>query len=304
MKNPYQVLGVKESATQNEIKKAYRTLAKKYHPDLNPGNKQNEIKFKEISHAYDQIGTPEARAKYDRGETEDLFGQQAGGGGGHRHSSFYHGQQNTGRYSHSFADQFGDEDFFEQLFKGAGGRFHQARKPENEDVHYKMDISFRDSILGTEKVITLANGKSLQVKIPPGINDGAKLRFKGQGQHDIADTPAGDAYIEVSVQPETGWERKGLDIEMELPISFIEAILGADVSVPTLHGPVMLKIPPGVNTGTKLRIKGKGVQQKNESGNQIVRLKVLLPKHPDPELQKTIKDWEGKFDYNPRGDVH
>lgn len=297
-RNPYQVLGVKVNATQEEIKKAYRALVKKHHPDLNPGNKQIEAKFKEISHAFDQIGTKEARAKYDRGETDEAQYQNANA----KHaqwSSYYNTHKNHDRYSHSFADTFENEDFFEHLF--GGSRKHKFRTQEiNEDVHYQMDISFSDSILGTEKVITLSNGKNLKLKIPPGIMSGTKLRFKGQGNADIEGIPPGDAFVQINVIPLEGWSRIGNDIEMELPISFMEAILGADVSVSTLHGPVMLRIPPGVSTGTKLRIKGKGIITNESQGNQIVRLKIIMPKKPIPELQNEIKKWSGKFDYNPR----
>ncbi len=296
-KNPYAVLGVKETATQEEIKKAYRSLAKKHHPDLNPGNKQNEAKFKEISHAYDQIGTPEARAKFDRGETEENPFQQ--GGQGRQWSSYYNTQQNSGRYSQSFADAFGDEDLFEQIF-GRSRSGKKSRQHTNEDMHYQMDISFADSILGAEKVITLANGKNLSVKIPAGIEDGKKLRFKGQGNHDFADVPAGDAFIQINVLPEKGWIRNGDDVEMELPVSFFEAILGAEISVNTLHGPVMLKIPPGVSTGTKMRIKGKGVLSNAKQGNQIVKLKVMTPKNPEPGMVDELKKIQTKYQYNPR----
>jgi len=298
-KNPYVILGVKENATQEQIKKAYRGLAKKHHPDLNPGNKQNEAKFKEISHAYDQIGTPEARAKFDRGETdENAFNQ---GRQNKEWSSYYNTQQNSGRYSQSFADSFGDEDLFEQIFgRSRSGKGSRTRPHVNEDIHYQMNITFRESILGAEKVITLANGKNLSIKIPAGIENGKKLRFKGQGNQDYTDAPAGDAYIQINVQEEKGWTRKGDDIEMELPVSFFEAVLGAEVSVPTLHGQVMLKIPSGVSTGTKMRIKGKGVLTEGRQGNQIVHLKVMAPKNPDHELMEELRKLQSRFSYNPR----
>lgn len=298
-KNPYVVLGVKENASQDEIKKAYRSLAKKHHPDLNPGNKQNEAKFKEISHAYDQIGTPEARTKFDRGETDENPYNQG------RHdkqwSSYYNTQQNSGRYSQSFADSFGDEDLFEQIFgRSRSGKGHRTRQHVNEDLHYQMNISFKESILGAEKVITLANGKNLSIKIPAGMEDGKKLRFKGQGNQEYEDAPAGDAYIQINVLPEKGWSRNGDDVEMELPISFFEAVTGAEISVVTLHGHVMLKIPSGVSTGTKMRIKGKGVLGEGKVGNQIVRLKVMTPKNPDPGLVEELKKIQKHYNYNPR----
>lgn len=292
MKNPYEILGVTKTATQDEIKKAYRNLVKKNHPDLNPGNKKAEERFKEISHAYELIGTKEDRAKFDRGETDEQFqnrwqqqGTQKGAG------------PHAGRYSQSFADQFG-ADFFEELF-GSHRRQNRQESKEDLDTHYQMTVSFRESILGGEKIITLPNGKNLKVKIPPGIVSGTKLRFKNQGE-EIPGGLHGDAYIEVKVEPLEGWIRQGLDLETEVEISFIEGIMGAEISVPTFYGPVMLKIPPGVNTGSKLRIKGKGVHQGEESGNQIVKLKIMLPKNVSKELRSAIESWKGAYDYNPR----
>ncbi|MDD4972989.1 MAG: J domain-containing protein [Bacteriovorax sp.] len=296
MTNPYEILGVSKTASQDEIKKAYRSLVKKYHPDLNPGNKKAEEKFKEISHAYDLIGTPTERTKFDNGEINEEQEQEWQRQQGSRTRS--QGPR-TGRYSQSFADKFGGEDFFEEFFKSHRGK-SQAPKAER-DTHYQMDISFRESILGEEKVITLANGKNLKIKIPPGIISGTKLRFKNMGTQGSDELAPGDAYIEITVRPLEGWARHGLDLETEVPISFIEGIMGVEISIPTMYGPVMLKIPSGVNNGSKLRIKGKGVKQGLETGNQIVQLKVMLPKVVSPELRAAIASWKGAFDYNPRG---
>lgn len=307
MKDPYKILGVASTATQEEIKKAYRNLVKKNHPDLNPGNKQAEAKFKDISVAYDQIGTPEARSKYDRGETDEQkqdeynrqqkYWEEAFKHGGAGRSSFYRTQQDGGRYSQSFGEEFGADDFFEELLRGS----RRKNTPEKgQDTLYQMEISLIEAVKGGEKVITLPNGKSISVKIPAGINSGTKLRFRGLGESGYAGGPIGDAYIEVIVAPMKGYKRVGNDIEVDVNISFIEAIMGAEIPVPTLYGPVKLKIPPGVSTGSRLRIKGKGVQSKTESGNQIVVLKIVMPKSIDPELQKAVKQWQGKFDYNPR----
>lgn len=297
MNNPYETLGVSKSATNDEIKKAYRMLAKKNHPDLNPGNKKAEEKFKKISHANDLIGTPESRAKFDSGEINEQMYQE-------QQQRQYQGRSSqsprTDRYSQSFADQFGGEDFFEDLFKS-----HKAKSPSQsaQDTHYQMAVSFQESIIGSEKVITLANGKNLQIKIPPGITSGTKLRFKNQGGELTNEQGSGDAYIEIKVEPLEGWTRQDLDIETEVAISYIEGILGAEISVPTMHGSVMLKIPPGVNTGTKLRIKGKGVKKGQDTGNHIVKLKVILPKIVTPELSAAIAGLKETFNYNPRGDA-
>lgn len=312
MKDPYKILGVPKTASPEEIKKAYRNLVKKNHPDLNPGNKQAEAKFKEIAHAYDQIGTPESKAKFDRGETEEqqqnAYAQQQKeweealkqGKRGPGRSTFYNTQQDAGRYSHSFGEEFGGDSFFEDLFRQAGGR--KTAPTKGKDTTYQMEISLADSVKGTEKVITLPNGKSISVKIPAGINSGTKLRFKGLGETAPPGIPAGDAYIEVIVLPAKGFKRVGNDIEAEVSISFIEAILGSEISIPTLYGPVMLKIPAGMSTGNRLRIRGKGVQSDSGTGSQIVVLKIVMPKKLNPELQAEVKKWHGQFDYNPRND--
>lgn len=294
MIDPYQVLGVSKNSDQEEIKKSYRKLAKKYHPDLNPGNKEAEKKFKDVSHAFDLIGTPEARAKFDRGEFEEApFGFGQGG----RRPSYYDTQHEGGRYSYSFGQDFGAEDFFESLFGRARGR---PTDFPGEDVHYKMEVDFKEAALGGEKVITLPDGKNLKVKIPAGIESGKKLRFKGLGTPGRMQGEPGDAYIEIIVRPLEGFTRHGLDIESELPISFFEAITGDEVEVQTIDGTVLVKIPPGVSTGTKLRVKGKGAGPEGKRGNHIVVLKIVMPKHIDPGLKAMAQNMKGQFDYNPR----
>jgi DnaJ-class molecular chaperone len=295
MKDPYVVLGVSKTATQDEIKKAYKGLAKKYHPDLNPGNKEAEIKFKDLTQAFELVGSEEARTKFDRGETGEAFGQ---GGGRRQGPSYYNTQQNHGRYSEHFGEDL-DEDFFEHLFGGARRGGGYRRQYKGEDQLYRMEVEFREAVLGAERVITLPNGKRLQVKIPPGVESGQKLRFAQQGGPGAGGAPPGDALVEITVKPLEGFIRKGNDIETELPISFMEAILGAEVSVPTLEGEVLLKIPPGVTTGSKLRIKGKGVA-KSTPGNMLVTLKVMTPKEVNPQLQEKIRQLQGDFSFNPR----
>jgi DnaJ-class molecular chaperone len=304
MTDPYEVLGISKTASLEEIKKSYRKLAKKYHPDLNPGNKEAEKKFKAASHAFDQIGTAEARAKFDRGETneqqqrqyEDFMKNQG------QQQSFHRSQQNGGRYSYSFGEDLGGEDFFENLFGGAhrGGHRSQGVNLPGEDLTYKMDVEFREAALGGEKTITLPTGKNFQVKIPAGIESGKKLRFKGLGQPGFNKGPPGDAYIEIHVKELAGFKRKGQDIEVEVPISFIEAITGGEIRIPTLDGEVMLNIPAGVSTGSKLRVKGKGAGQGDSRGNQIVVLKVVIPKEVNPALKAAIENLKTQFDYNPR----
>lgn len=298
MKDPYEVLGVKKTSSQDEIKKAYRKLAKKNHPDLNPGNKEAEKHFKEASHAFDLIGTPEARSKFDRGETdeqaqkqyEEYMKNQHHGG----RSSFYNTQKEGGRYSSSFDA----EDLFENLF--GGGHKKRGMNLQGEDLNYKMEVSFKEAALGGEKTITLPNGKNLQVKIPAGIEAGKKLRFKGFGEPGIGNGPPGNALIEISVAPSPGFTREGHDIIVEVPISFLDAITGGEIPVPTLEGEVLLKVPSGVSTGSKLRIKGKGAGVEGARGNEIVVLKVVTPKNVDPALKSAMENLKTQFNFNPR----
>jgi DnaJ-class molecular chaperone len=298
MTDPYTILGVSKNSSVDEIKKSYRKLAKKYHPDLNPGNKEAEKKFKEISHAFDLIGTAENRAKFDRGETDEQQQKQYEEhmkSQGRRGQTFHDSQKGGGRYSYSFGDDVGGDDFFENLFSRARGN-----GPQGADVNYKMQVEFREAALGSEKTITLQNGKTLQLKIPAGIETGKKLRFKGMGEDGSGKGQPGDAYIEIEVKPLPGYKRSGMDIEVEVPISFIEAITGAEIKVPTLDGEVLLKIPAGVSTGSKLRIKGKGIGVGEQRGHEIVILKVVTPKEVNPALKSAIENLKPLFDYNPR----
>jgi DnaJ-class molecular chaperone len=310
----YEALGVSNTAPPEEIKNKYRSLAKKLHPDLNPGDKKAEAKFKKLAEAYDTLSDLKKRAKYDRGEPE---GQGAGMGGapggdygfGGRRSGgpFYRetqGGPQGGRYSRSFS--------FEDLFgAGASAGFggDSAEGPaygdmnlDGEDAIYRMDVDFKDAALGAEKEINLPNGKRLAVKIPAGIDTGAKLRFPGHGNPPVGRGRNGDAYVEIRVRVSPVFKRSGNDVEIELPISLSEAILGAEIPVPTLEGNVSLRIPAGVSTGSKLRIRGKGIPGRGSDprGDEIVRLTVVLPKTVDPEFRDAVEKWSKAHPYNPR----
>lgn len=298
MSDPYKILGLTKGANLEEIKKSYRKLAKKYHPDLNPGNKEAEKHFKEVSHAFDLIGTAEARAKFDRGGTEEQQRQHYEDfmkGFGNK-QSYHDTQRDHGRYSYSFGEDFGGADFFENLFGGRGG----AMEFPGEDLNYTLDVDFKEAALGAEKIITLPSGKNLSVKIPAGIESGKKLRFKGQGNPGTGKAGPGDAYIEIHVRDLDGFRRKGKDIETDLPISFLEAITGADVELQTLEGKIVLKIPPGVSSGSKLKVKGKGAGALDARGDLYVVLKIVMPKNIDPALKNAVESLKGQFDYNPR----
>ncbi len=311
MKDPYTVLGVKRNASADEVKASYRKLAKKHHPDLNPGDGQVEKRFKEISQAYSILKDKEKRARFDRGEI-DASGQETMAGG-FRHAR---GRGGAGRQS-PFGFEFGEdvkvEDIFSDLFggrRGPGrnqghtrGRGRTKVKQKGSNVTYRTTVDFIDAALGAKKRISLTDGKSLEITIPPGTADGQSLRLKGQGMQGMGGAQAGDAYIEVAVEAHPYFTRQDKDIHLELPISLPEAVLGASVKVPTIHSRVTMKIPPGSNSGATLRLKGKGIAgPKGEpAGDQIIRLKVVLPDQIDSELAEFVRTWSSDHPYEPRG---
>lgn len=302
--DPYHILGVSKNATQEDIKNAYRELAKKYHPDLNPGSKSAEKKFKDVTAAYDAIGTPESRAHYDQGETEEAF---SGAGRAQRERGpWYHQTQESdegGRYTFSFGRGGADEDFFSSIF-GFGPRrgFEEGHQARGEDRLFRMEIDLADATLGNTKELTLPNGKRLAVKIPQGISDGARLRFAGQGDPGRRGVPPGDAYIEIHVRPDSRFRQVGDDLEYDLPISISEAVLGGETRVPTLEGAVLLRIPRHSNTDKRLRLAGKGLfnREKKIRGDQYVILKVKLPEQIDAELEEALQKWQARHPYDPR----
>jgi DnaJ-class molecular chaperone len=304
--NPYDTLGVAKTATPDDIKNAYRNLAKKFHPDLNPGNKRAEAKFKEINAAYELLGTPEMKAKYDSGEIDNqgqqAHAQQGPSRGAERGPYYNETQQQGGGGRYSFYGN-SDNDFYDSIFGNL--RNQRAANVAPEDITYLMEVEFPDSIVGNQKEISLPNGKKLQVKIPAGIESGTKMRFRGQGTPAEGTAPAGDLYIQVQVKPSRSFRRVGKDVEVEIPVSINEAVLGGEIKVPTVSGSVMLKIPAGVSSGAKLRVRGKGVAGKTpqESGDQIVALKVVLPEKVDPELELAMRTWSEKHAYDPRAQL-
>jgi len=294
--NPYKILGVSTSSTQDAIKGAYRDLAKKYHPDLNPGNKEAEAKFKEISSAYELIGTADSRSKFDRGEFEAKQNQGYGARNTQGNPYYYQTQEDGGRYNYSFEGM--DDELLNSIF----GRARTKRSDfPGQDVLYQMDIDFKDAVLGAEREIQLESGKRLRVKIPPGVDSGTKLRFGGQGHPGAGKGGPGNAYVQLNVRRSSIFSRDGDNLEIELPISLSEALLGADIKVPTIDGSVLLHIPEGVGSGTRLRVKGKGIQRKGKtSGDQFVRIKIVTPKSVDSDFKAAVKSWSERYAENPR----
>jgi DnaJ-class molecular chaperone len=293
--DPYRVLGVKKSASQDEIQKAYRRLAKKLHPDLNPGNKRAEEQFKEVSAAYDLLADAEKRARFDRGEIdasgaerpERRFYRDFADGGGSPYAD-----------DAGFAD-FASDDILSRIFGGRGDDAGLNIRMRGADVHYRLELDFLDAINGGKRQITLPDGSILDVTIPPGTRDGQVLCLRGKGRPGIRGGAAGDALIEIEVRPHRIFTRKGDDIQIDLPISLSEAVLGGKVKAPTPSGLVTMTVPKWSNTGTVLRLKGKGVPRVDGSaGDEFVTLKVMLPEKPDPELEKFVAHWRGS--YSPR----
>lgn len=298
MKNPYEVLGVPSTATAAEIQSAYRKLAKKLHPDLNPGDKAAEEKFKEVAGAYDLLSDADKRRRFDAGEI-DASGAERPPPRQHFYRDYAGAEAD-----HPYADMSGYADFMdgEDIFADLLRRSQRARaNRRGEDRHYRLDIDFADSIAGATRRITLPDGGTLDVKIPPGLVSGQTIRLKGKGAPGAGTGGPGDAMIEVEVLPDRRFTRDGDDITIELPISLSEAVLGGRVRVPTATGAVAMTVPKGSNTGTTLRLKGKGAPKRGGGfGDQFVKLKVVLPSPPDPALEAFVSGWEKGKSFNPR----
>jgi DnaJ-class molecular chaperone len=296
----YATLGVSRDASQDDIKRAYRRLAKELHPDLNPDKPDVAERFKQVTAAYDILSDPERRGRYDRGEI-DATGQERPQ---YQYYRDFAEDPAAGRYY--TREGFGGEeelhDFFEGLFGGRGGFRPRAR---GADVSYTLPIEFLEAARGAKKRVTMPDGRTIDLTIPPGVNDRQTLRLRGQGMPGFESGPPGDAYVELHVQPHPYFERKDHNIHMDLPVSLPEAVLGGRIEVPTIDGPVTMTVPKGANTGTTLRLRGRGVvdQKSGQRGDQYVRLQVALPRTPDAELEEAVRQWASDHPYDPRADL-
>jgi DnaJ-class molecular chaperone len=298
LRNPYEVLGVAPTASSAEIQKAYRKLAKELHPDLNPGDKSAEEKFKEVAGAYGLLGDAEKRKRFDNGEIDAT--------GAERPQPRFYRDFATSDHGHRYTDSSGFADFMdaddalaELLRRGQQARANRR----GEDLNYRLPIDFVESITGANKRLTLPDGGTLDVKIPPGLVDGQILRLRGKGAPGTGKGGPGDALIEVEILPDRRFTREGDDISLELPISLSEAVLGGRILVPTPTGDVTMSVPKGSNTGTTMRLKGKGAPRRGGGhGDQFVKLKVVLPDSPDPELEAFVSNWEKGKAFDPRED--
>ena len=306
----YQRLGVKRGATELEIKKAYRSLAKQLHPDRNTDNPKAAERFAQITHAYDLLSDKDKRARYDRGEIDEdgnprmPFGGGYGNGGagaGPQPGSGFDGQ--PGGFSTDTADL---SDLFEGLFGanagtrrgGAGGSFGRNSRPvqKGADVAYRLKVPFVDAATMKEQRITLAGGRKINLKLPKGVEDGAKIRLAGQGQEGPGGR--GDAIVTIEIAPHGFYAREGQNIRLILPVTLTEAVRGAKVMVPTPEGPVMLTVPKGSSSGKLLRLKDRGFTGKDgKRGDQLVQLAIDIPE-ADTALEQFVDGWHGGG--NPR----
>ena len=298
----YEILGVKKSASEDEIKKAYRALAKKFHPDKNKGNKEAENKFKEISEAYAVLSDKEKREQYDRmGREAFNFGGGGPGGGpfpGFDFSQFTRGaNRRPGTGARRGAGGGGGfTDIFSDLF---GGGFDEGPS-RGQDAEAELTIGFRESVLGATMDLTVG-GTPIKVKIPEGIAEGQRIRLRGKGHQGSMGGPAGDLNVLIHVQPHAFFERRGDDIYIDLPVTVGEAIRGAQVEVPTIHGPVRARIPASTQGGQTFRISGKGVKKKNGSfGDHYYRVQIVVPREaPDDAVEKI----DASYAENPRANL-
>lgn len=283
MRDPYVVLGVARDASDDAIKKAYHRLAKKLHPDMNPGNRAKEQQFKEISAAYDLLSDPAKRARFDRGEID---------AGGSERGFHAQGARAYRRTESSFS--------FDEIIAEILGRGRRESEERLGDVSQALRLSFIEAALGGKRRIVSADGRSVDIIVPAGIDSGQTLRLKGQGPRGPRGLARGDLYLDIEVEPHPFFQRKEHDVHLELPVTLNEAVLGARITVPTIHGPVAVKVPRGSNSGATLRLKGKGIAAAGKAGDQYVRLRVMLPDPPNAELTAFLERWGAKHPYSVR----
>ena len=297
----YATLGVGRDASQDDIKRAYRRLAKELHPDLNPDKPDVAGRFAKVTSAYDILSDPDKRGKYDRGEI-DATGQER------PQYQYYRDFAEDPAAGRFYAREgVGDADSLHEILEGLfGGRGAGVRmRARGADVSYTLPIDFLEAAKGAKKRVTVGDRHTIDLTIPEGVSDRQTLRLKGQGMPGFEGGPPGDAYVEVHIQPHAYFTRKDNNVHLDLPIGLAEAVLGAKIEVPTIDGPVSMTVPKGANTGTTLRLRGRGIvdQKSRQRGDQYVRLQVVLPKEPDPELEEFVRQWSEDHAYDPRADL-
>lgn len=310
MSDPYSTLGVPRTASEKDIKSAYRKLAKELHPDRNKDNPKASERFSQVTNAYDLLSDKDKRAQFDRGEIDaegnqtHPFGGMGGGFGGG--GSSYRSTRGGAQGFEGFGDGADLGDIFEGLFGGGGSRGASGfgRRPpppprKGADIPYRLRVAFTDAASLAKQRITLADGKTIDLKLPEGVEDGTQMRLKGKGEQGPGGS--GDGLVTIAIDKHAYFKRDAHDVRMDLPITLDEAVNGAKVKVPTVDGPVMMTLKPGTNGGTVLRLKGKGFSKKGGGrGDQLVTLEIILPKDL-PELAKRLEGWQD--DSNPRAEM-
>jgi DnaJ-class molecular chaperone len=320
--DPYATLGVSRSAGADEIRKAYRKLAKQYHPDTNQGDKAAEEKFKLVSAAFDIVGDAEKRKRFDRGEI-DADGRETmrgfGGGNPFGEGGPFRRGAGPGPGARRGGNPFGGgggggfegpefEDFLHDIFNGgrgpgggAGGGFNPRGPVKGEDIRLRLTLDLEDAIRGASKRVMLPNGGAIDVTVPAAAREGQVLRVKGKGHPARGPGPAGDVMIELAIRPHPVYRLDGADLHMDLPVSVPDAVLGAKVDAPTPDGTVSLTVPPKANSGQVLRLKGRGAcDEHGKRGDLFARLMVVLPEGPDEALTAFAREWREKRPYQPR----
>ena len=314
----YKALGVAKTATADEIRKAYRKIAKSSHPDLNPGDKAAEARFKAAQAAWDILGDADKRARYDRGEIDAAGQERAQRQSWRRYADAKEG----GRYQSEsgYADFADFSDIFSDLFGrsgasagsaagrgagGAGGAEGGRVRTRGQDRRFHLEVDFLDAVRGTTQRIAMGTGAAptLDVTIPAGVQDGTVLRLKGKGAPGLGGGPAGDALVELRVRPHRHFRREGDDIVLEVPVTIDEAALGARIEVPTIGGRVQMTVPKGSGSGDVLRLKGRGIKGKSGTGDQRVVLRIAMPERVDAELERFLTEWRETHSYDPRAEL-
>lgn len=306
MADPYAVLGVPKDATQEDIRVAYRRLAKENHPDLNPGDEAAEKRFKDLTAAYDILGDKDKRAKFDRGEIDEAGAERS------RFSQRFAEAEAAFRFAKEsgFKNMSSIDDLLAEMMArqgpppgGAGGKpWGGGVDRRGANVSYRLEISFAEAANGTTKRVETPDGRTLDVIVPGGIEDGQTLRLRGQGKPNPPGTPPSDAMVDITVVPHPTLVREGFDVHGALPVTLSEAVNGEKVPIETVTGTVTVTVPKGASTGTKLRLRGKGIlnSKAQTRGDHYANLEVVLPPHADDALATFLRSWEGEHPYNPR----